>query len=145
MELTKEDFASAFLKLLPPGEYWNLDRENEQLKQLVNAIGEELKAVHDETELNLSFEINNQYLGWKLSDFQQILDNNSINGQVTDKVTNPNVIYLTLYQTVDVLTVFDLVEAHRLPHTQIAWTFTGALRINGAIRAANFVTITFEE
>jgi len=141
MDLSKDDFSKALQKLLPPGQYWNHQDLDCELKRVLDGIGQELKTVHDETELNIVFEINTNNLGWKLADFQSILDDNGISGSVFDQPSNPNYIYLELNTTQDLLAIFQQIEAHRLPHTQLIWRFTGGVGLTAVARMCHYIRL----
>lgn len=141
MELTKDDFSSALQQLLPPGEYWNHHDLDSELKRALDGMGAELKTVHDETELNVIFEINTNNLGWRLADFQSILDDNNLPGRVFDQPENPNYIYLEVDSTLDLLTIFQQIEAHRLPHTQLVWRFVGGIGLTAVARVCHYTRL----
>lgn len=137
-------FADALQQLLPPGEYWNHNGEPSELKQVLDGLGAELKAVHDETKLNFLFEIDNNLLGWKVADFQSILDINNLPGRVFDHPSTPNLIYLEIDDTSSILPIFQQIQTHRLPHTQLVWRLVGGLGLKVAIRATVYQRLTTE-
>lgn len=140
MELSAQDFAGALQRLLPPGTYWQ-DTENSELNKVLEGLGTELKTVHDETELNILYEINTTSLGWRVADFQTLLDDNQLPGRVFDLSSYPNHIYLEVDSTQNMLSIVQLIEQHRLPHTQLVWRLVGQLNITAVARVCHHIRL----
>lgn len=144
-EYRVDDYRHALERLLPPGKYWQEIEKHSDLDKLLYAVAEEFKTTADDVKLNLLFQFDNTLQGWKLSDYQAILDTNNIDGTVSDHPDTPNIIYLQLNSTQDLFPVFQHLEAYRLPHTQLNWKFLGAVRVNGLLRSANHYRIELTE
>ncbi|MBN2605976.1 MAG: hypothetical protein JXR47_01435 [Thiotrichales bacterium] len=138
---TAEDFKQAAQKLLPPGEYWSNQTPGTDLDKLFTAIGQELKTVHDETKLSVLIQLDNSLFGWKIADYQGLLNLQGIDAQVTDDPLTPNVIYIKIRSTQDLLAVFKQIENYRLPHTIINWGFEVLLGMKAALRGAVYKRI----
>ena len=142
---SQQDFKKAIQNLLPPGEYWSNVEENSELDKVLNAISEELKITHEETKVSLLFNTNNTLQGWKLSDFQRILEIQNINGTVTDNPDTPNIINVQLSSTTDLLPVFRQMHNHKLAHTRLSWGLKASLRVNAMMQATTHQRLDFTE
>lgn len=72
IEYSGGDFADAYRGLLPQGEYWQ-DTENAELTNTINGIAKDFKKTHDDIELSLLTEFEEQGFGWKIRDYQSYL------------------------------------------------------------------------
>ncbi|RUM91063.1 MAG: hypothetical protein DSZ27_07330 [Thiomicrospira sp.] len=135
---TTEDFRNSVKQLLPPGKYWQSDEESEDLTALIDSIAEELHTTHEETKLSVLFTVDNSLFGWKIADYQSLLNTNGIDALVWDDEVTPNVIYIKLFTTYNLLATFNQVEGYRLPHTIINWEFEVVLGMQAMIRPINY-------
>ncbi|CAK2903459.1 conserved hypothetical protein [Vibrio crassostreae] len=115
------DFEGAYRGLLPKGEYWQ-DTENLELTNTIQGIAKDFKQTHDEIELSLLTEFEEQQFGWKISDYQRLLMTMGSNGVVYDEVATPNLIKINLY-SYDNDAAFKALEDKRLPHTEFHWSY----------------------
>ena len=129
---TQADFKQACAALLPPGEYWQY-QTNSELEQLLEAMGTEFKTIHDETKLNPLYQENNSATGWKLSDYQSILNSNEIAGLVTDNALTPNLIYITFEAGQMAGDLMKQLDSYRLPHTAFCCTYAHQQTLHIAI------------
>ncbi|MBD3611117.1 MAG: hypothetical protein HUJ13_01610 [Hydrogenovibrio crunogenus] len=139
-----DDFKQALQKLLPPGEYWQNQTPDTDLDKLLKAIATEFKTTHDETKLSVLIKLDEALFGWKISDYQNLLDVNGINGKVFDHPSTPNLIYIELEQTKNVLDVVRQIEDVHLPHTQLVWRYAGGLNITAVVRATVYKRLELE-
>ncbi len=120
------DFADAIRGLLPEGEYWQ-DLENEELTNVINGMAQDFKQTHDDIELSLLTEFEEQLFGWKISDYQGLLNSTAgdQSGLVFDDVSNPNLIYGSLFGSFrhHSIEAWKAFEKYRLPHSEIAWIY----------------------
>ena len=65
--------------MLPAGEYWQYEK-GDPLDGLLEGLATEFKAIHDETKINILYSPDNKQAGWRLSDYQTLLNNNEIAG-----------------------------------------------------------------
>ena len=114
---TKKDFTNALKKLLPPGLYWHSTDKEEVINLLLDALGQELKTTHDETQLNLLNQLDKTQQGWKLSDYEAQLQLLNKQATVYDDSANPNVIFVEFDKNQLVGEVIKKLENYRLPHT----------------------------
>jgi hypothetical protein len=121
-----DDFKHAVAALLPPGEYWSYQR-GDPLDKLLTGLAIEFKTTHDETQLNVLYPIDNSVEGWKLADYQTLLDNHHITGQVFDDSNTPNIIYIDIAPAMIAGELMAALEGYRLPHTAFCWTLKQAL------------------
>lgn len=128
-----KDFRKAFEKLLPPGKYWQETQEGSDLDKILDAIGLELKTTHEDVKINLLFEADRSEFGWRIADYQALLDSSGIKGHVEDDRQNPNWIYITVENLEDLWPIFAEIENLRLPHTQIRWIKEGAQGIAASL------------
>ncbi|MEZ8627945.1 hypothetical protein AB6D75_19355 [Vibrio splendidus] len=126
IEYSAGDFEGAYRGLLPKGEYWQ-DTENVELANTIQGIANDFKQTHDEIELSLLTEFEEQQFGWKISDYQSLLNTTAgqQSGMVFDEVSNPNLIYGSLFDSFrhHNIEVWRTFEKYRLPHTEIAWIY----------------------
>ncbi|WP_418114382.1 hypothetical protein RJD40_18865 [Vibrio scophthalmi] len=115
------DFADATRSLLPKGEYWQ-EAENEELTNTIIGMAIDFKATHDDIELSLLTEFREQSFGWKLRDYQTLLNEIGSVGTVYDEVKNPNLIKVDLF-SYDNDKAYAAFEEKRLPHTEFAWLY----------------------
>lgn len=114
---SESDFKQAAAALLPPGEYWQYENGSD-LDKLLSALGQEFKTTHDETALSVLYGEDNNQTGWRLVDYQSILNLFSVHGVVFDKPSKPNFIYISCNTNENIGALTQRLEAHRLPHTQ---------------------------
>ncbi len=115
------DFENAYRGLLPKGEYWQ-DTENVELANTIQGIAKDFKQTHDDIELSLLTEFEDQQFGWKISDYQRLLMTMGSKGVVFDEVANPNLIKINLY-SYNNDAAFKALEEKRLPHTEFHWIY----------------------
>lgn len=139
-----EEFKDSVSDLLPPGDYWNPSEVNQEIDDLVEAIAIELKQTHDDTKLTILFESESTLFGWKIADYQNLLDVNGIDSTVFDKPATPNLIYIELNQTNNAISVVRQIIDIRLPHTQLIWRYVGSLNITAAVRATVYKRLELE-
>lgn len=132
-DYSESDFAEAFWALLPKGEYWQ-EAENVELTNVIEALAIDFKTTHDDVQLSLLTDFKEALFGWKISDYQALLDevagNNS--GIVSDARATPNLINVSLgdeYRgsSKKAWTEF---ENKRLPHTEITWVYQSRLDVH---------------
>lgn len=165
-----DDFKQALQKLLPPGEYWQNQTPDTDLDKLLTAIATEFKTTHDETKLSVLLTIDKSLFGWKLSDYQALLNEQGIESTVTDNSATPNIIYIEVVNLEDLFETFNMIESLRLPHTEIMWVkktylglkaimrtmthrriqaveapYTGSLGLDGYARPMNHLRLTATE
>ncbi|CAK1707053.1 hypothetical protein [Vibrio crassostreae] len=121
IEYSTGDFEGAYRGLLPKGEYWQ-DTENVELANTIQGIAKDFKQTHDEIELSLLTEFEEQQFGWKISDYQRLLMTMGSNGVVYDEVVTPNLIKINLYSYCNGA-AFKALEEKRLPHTEFHWIY----------------------
>ena len=120
-DYSENDFKGATAKLLPPGHYWEYE-PGDDLDNLLSGLAVEFKATHDETQQNILYAADNIQSGWKLSDYQTLLDTHSMNGFVFDSRATPNLIYIDIEANDLVGEFMKSTESYRLPHTAFLWT-----------------------
>ena len=120
------DFAQSIRQLLPQGDYWQ-EVENLELSHLIEGMAIDFKATHDDIELSLLSSSEYHLFGWRLSDYQGLLDSitGKDGGRVSDSPSAPNLIYAALNDEARVYSqkAWQEFEKKRLPHTDIQWTF----------------------
>ena len=121
IEYKEEDFAHAYRELLPKGEYWQ-DKNNTELTNTINGIAKDFKKTHDDIELSLLGQFKQQEFGWKISDYQSLLNSMNSKGTVKDEKNRPNLILIELdsYDNERAIQAFEQV---RLPHTELNWLY----------------------
>ncbi len=131
IEYDETDFALAIRQLLPKGQYWQ-DTTNKELNALIQGMSAEFKCIHDEVELALLTEHYTPLFGWRLSDYQRLMNKHGIVGQIYDDPKTPNLIevYLNPVQVALEAMMHDF-EKTRLPHTEFHWIFNPLLNIDG--------------
>ncbi len=167
-ERSVQDFAHALQALLPPGQYWTSDSTD--LTNVLKGLAAELKTVHDETKLPFLFEIDNNNLGWKLSDYQALLNDKTdqlVQDQISSAITfddqgvykgssriiatayddpnYPNIIFIAINKTTDFLETMQALEQHRLPHTNLNFNLNYQIGINVNARPVVYTRIETEE
>lgn len=130
IEYSAGDFEGAYRGLLPKGEYWQ-DTENLELANTIKGMAKDFKQTHDDIELSLLTEFEEQQFGWKISDYQRLLMTMSSKGVVFDEVANPNLIKINLY-SYNNDAAFKALEEKRLPHTELQWIYplVGRVAVN---------------
>ncbi|MCY9805334.1 hypothetical protein OTK51_18075 [Vibrio scophthalmi] len=126
IEYSEGDFADAIRVLLPKGEYWQ-EADNPELTNTIEGMAADFKATHDEIELSLLTDFRERSFGWKLSDYQGLLDSTTGKGggRVFDNASSPNLIYAALSDGARAYSkkAWEEFEKKRLPHTDIEWWF----------------------
>ncbi|MFA0057928.1 hypothetical protein AB4407_07770 [Vibrio sp. 10N.261.46.E11] len=124
------DFENAYRGLLPKGEYWQ-DTENVELANTIKGMAKDFKQTHDDIELSLLTEFEEQQFGWKISDYQRLLMTMGSKGVVFDEVANPNLIKINLF-SYNNDAAFKALEEKRLPHTEFHWIYplVGRVAVN---------------
>ncbi|MFA0267954.1 hypothetical protein AB4490_14245 [Vibrio cyclitrophicus] len=121
------DFENAYRGLLPKGEYWQ-DTENVELANTIKGMAKDFKQTHDDIELSLLTEFEEQQFGWKISDYQRLLMTMGSKGVVFDERANPNLIKINLY-SYNNDAAFKALEEKRLPHTEFHWIYPLVSRV----------------
>ncbi|MFA0155414.1 hypothetical protein [Vibrio sp. 10N.261.46.A3] len=121
VEYSEGDFADAYRRLLPKGQYWQ-DTENVELTNTINGIAKDFKQTHDDIELSLLSSTKESLFGWKLRDYQSLLDEVGAHGLVYDDVSSPNLIKIDLF-SYENDAAFKALEDKRLPHTEFHWIY----------------------
>ncbi len=120
------DFADAIRALLPKGDYWQ-EADNTELTRLINGMAADFKITHDEIELSLLTDFNQSLFGWKLSDYQALLNRvaGEQSGLVYDVRATPNLIYVGMNDNAraEIAKAWQAFEEKRLPHTEITWLY----------------------
>ena len=132
------DFADAYRGLLPKGEYWQ-GIENAELTNTINGIAKDFKQTHDDIELSLLTEFEEQGFGWKISDYQGLLIRSDGNGIVFDDVAKPNLIYVSLDTNIRCEKAWFEFERVRLPHTEIEWIYNSAINVQTQVVNARHI------
>ncbi len=133
VDYSESDFSEAFRALLPKGKYWQ-EAENVELTNVIEALAIDFKATHDDVELSLLTDFKDELFGWKLSDYQGLLNEvagvNS--GEVYDERANPNLIYVSVGDNYRGFCKQAWVEFEkkRLPHTEITWIYNSVLDVH---------------
>jgi len=120
---TQADFKQAVSALLPNGQYWQYD-QGCPLDALLNALATEFKTVHDETKIDTLYQEDNNVPGWKLADYQTILNDNAIAGDVYDDSSTPNLIYIDIDHSQTAGNLMQELDGYRLPHTAFCFTYS---------------------
>lgn len=127
------DFAHAYRGLLPQGEYWQ-ETENPELTNTIRGIAKDFKQTHDDIELSLLTNFEQQGFGWKISDYQHLLNTTAghQSGLVFDDVSTPNLIYGSIHDAFRHFSVqaWLAFEQKRLPHTEIAWIYRSTVDVH---------------
>lgn len=118
----QSDFKQAASALLPPGEYWQYEKGDE-LDCVLESIATEFKTINDETQISILYSPDNSQTGWKLSDYQLILTNNNIDGDVYDDSSTPNVIYIDLSENQLAGDLMLSLDDYKLPHTAFRFQY----------------------
>lgn len=133
------DFAQSIRQLLPKGKYWQ-ESENRELANLIDGVATDFKQTHDDIELSLLNPPNETLFGWKIIDYQNLLNNVAGKGSgfVFDEVQQPNLIYVIIEDGFRGLCIqaWQAFEKERLPHTEIAWIYHSNLDVHHQM--ANF-------
>jgi hypothetical protein len=129
---TKDDFKQAVSALLPPGQYWQYEK-GDPLDGVLEGLSAEFKTIHDETKINPLYQEDNAESGWKLADYQRILNDNAMAGTVFDDSSTPNLIYIN-FEAGDVAGGFmKTLDSYRLPHTAFCCTYTHQQTLSVAV------------
>lgn len=118
---SEQDFTDATRALLPKGKYWQ-ETENAELTNVIEAIGTDFKATHDDIELSLLTEFEEGLFGWKIRDYQGLLAATGSTGTVYDDINSPNLIKIDLF-SYDNDKSIEAFEEKRLPHTEFHWIY----------------------
>ncbi len=137
-QYSEADFLQVLRSLLPKGKYWQA-MDNQELTQVLEALAAEFKRVHDDVQLALLTENKNELFGWKLSDYHRLLVELGVDGEVTDRIETPNIIYVSLGANERSEQALDEVEAVRLPHTLIYWSFCTQAELIANVATARHV------
>lgn len=121
IDYSESDFADSIRALLPKGEYWQ-ETDNQELTNTIKGMAIDFKATHDDIELSLLSDLKEKSFGWKLSDYQGLLNEIGSVGVVYDDVKAPNLIKINLF-SYDNNKAFAAFEKKRLPHTDFAWIY----------------------
>lgn len=140
IEYSSGDFADALRLLLPKGEYWQ-EVDNQELTNLIVGMSIDFKQTHDEVQLSLLTEFRDSLFGWKIRDYQNLLNEIGSTGTVYDDVQSPNLIKIDLF-SYDNDRVFAEFEKKRLPHTEFAWNYP--FNANTEFNQSTALTITPE-
>ena len=120
------DFAHSIRQLLPQGDYWQ-EAENPTLNNLIEGMAIDFKATHDDIELSLLSGSEYHLFGWRLADYQSLLDSvtGKDGGKVSDNPSAPNLINAALNDEARAYSqiAWAEFEKKRLPHTDIQWKF----------------------
>lgn len=130
IEYSADDFANAIRLLLPRGNYWQ-DVTSVELSNLIYGMAMDFKITHDEVQLALLTDFNKPLFGWKLSDYRRLMAEFSIEGAVTDSVSVPNLITVSLDPAQSYKAMFAAFEKERLPHTKFHWVLKP--KVNGHV------------
>ena len=122
IDYSEGDFAEAIRLLLPKGEYWQ-EAENQALTNTIEGMAADFKATHDDIELSLLTDLKNSLFGWKIKDYQVLLNEIGSIGTVYDDSKEPNLIKIDLL-SYDNDKAFVVFEEKRLPHTDFAWLYS---------------------
>ena len=112
------DFKHALSTLLPPGEYFQYEKGDE-LDKILEAAATEFKTINDETKISILYAADNTQTGWKIADYQTILNNNNIDGIVFDDSETPNLIYFELKANQKAGDLMKTLDEYKLPHTAL--------------------------
>jgi len=118
----QSDFKQAASALLPAGEYWQYE-QGDSLDNVLEALATEFKTINDETKVSILYDIDNIQGGWKLSDYQGILNNNGISATVFDDSSTPNLIYIDFELGKSNGEFIQKLDEYRLPHTAFCCTY----------------------
>ncbi|WP_027696708.1 hypothetical protein [Vibrio litoralis] len=119
IDCTAQDFEQAIRHLLPQGQYWQ-ESTNVELNNVIAGMAIDFKITHDEIQLALLSDFSESLFGWKIADYQSLL-NQSTTGLVFDDKAQPNLIMVALVANSRSETAFYDFERVRLPHTEIQW------------------------
>lgn len=119
IDYTTQDFEQAIRHLLPQGQYWQ-EPTNTELIDVIKGMAIDFKVTHDEIQLALLSDFSESLFGWKIVDYQNLL-NQSAQGVVFDDKATPNLISISLASNCRSETAFNDIEKVRLPHTEIQW------------------------
>ncbi|PJC85309.1 hypothetical protein CSW98_15900 [Vibrio sp. HA2012] len=130
VEYSAGDFADALRLLLPKGEYWQ-EVDNQELTNLIIGMAIDFKQTHDEIQLSLLTDFSDSLFGWKLRDYQNLLNEtvSKSGGVVFDDIAVPNMIFIEMYDAFrsSCKKAWEEFEKKRLPHTEFAWIFNSRL------------------
>jgi len=125
------DFKHAVSNLLPPGEYWRYEKGDE-LDNVLEAAATEFKTINDETKISILYTPDNSQTGWRLADYQTILNNNNIKGAVFDDSETPNVIYIELQANQKAGDLMKTLNEYKLPHTALGVNYNNEKAVHVA-------------
>jgi len=129
---TKDDFKQAVSALLPPGYYWQYEK-GDQLDGVLEVLATEFKTISDETKIDPLYQQDNNVLGWKLVDYQTILNDNEITGSVFDDSNTPNLIYIDIAHSQAAGSQMKELDSYRLPHTAFCFTYNNQAPLHVAV------------
>lgn len=128
-DYSTSDFKKATANLLPPGDYWSY-QAGDPLDDLLTGLAIDFKNTHDDTQQNILYRADNIQAGWKLVDYQTLLNSHNITGYVFDNSATPNLIYINVEPSQLVGGLMEKVEDYRLPHTAFSWTLKNKKKLH---------------
>lgn len=134
-----KDFKVSLQSSLPAGEYWQGEQSATRDK-LIEAIAQDLKITHDETKLLFLYQSSNVAQGWKLSDYQSLLESYGHSGNVTDTPLKPNIIQVEINDQSNAGETMQAFEVYRLPHTAFEWSRTLTGEFSATLTKRNYET-----
>ncbi|KPU82619.1 hypothetical protein JI57_03930 [Psychromonas sp. PRT-SC03] len=138
IDYTVNDFANATRQLLPRGAYWD-EAENQALTNLILGMAIDFKTTSDEIQLALLSDFNDKLFGWKLSDYQSLLESLGTAGLVFDDKGTPNLIFVSLKADKRCEKAWFEFEDKRLPHTQIQWIYNSDINVQTQVDSARHI------
>lgn len=135
-EYTESDFVRAVQQLMPPGDYWASDSEEEE--GLTESLGRELYKTYLENKLLFLNQDNRSETNWRIADYQALLDLYQKGAVASDDAQMPSVIDIKLSSVSSILSMLTAVEQMRLPHTVINWKLPLEQGVATGIRMLNY-------
>ena len=121
MDISSKDFEKAYYKLLPPGEYWSTENQGEtDLKNLIEGLSIEAESTQKDITA-LLYKADNIKQGWKLSDYQSLLNQRLLDARVYDIKSDPHRIYIDYKPSSRSGETMQYLEDYRLAHTVFGW------------------------
>jgi hypothetical protein len=130
-------------QLLPKGQYWQ-DPTNAELNNLIAGMGIDFRVTHDEVQLALLTELDNELFGWRLADYQNLMEECGVNGKVTDTPAIPNLISVNVDATSEYDGIVFAFNQERLPHTQFQWFFDATDKEPANVYVGAYKTVVHE-